>query len=225
MAIIYSDNFDGESEGTSPPANWVDDGGFPANNFEVDDAQYYSSPHSAWLKKLGSGTGWCHHDEAAGFDTDRISFRRHFTSTDRQHHIITNKATGDHIATNIAAHIQLRNDGSIWWYDGSYHDTGYTYSTGWHLWEIVHDCASDTFDLWYDSVQIINNGGFRNTATSIKSLHQQVDATYGTVETWFDDVQIGAAGWEGVFNGVTNPAKINGVDKASILKVNGVVST
>ena len=80
--------------------------------------------------------------------------------------------------------------------------------------------------MWYDGVKIISAGGFRNSSASIKAVALQVDASYGSNDTWFDDHQIGEPdGWSGTFLGVTNPPMINGNVKANVSEVNGEAST
>ncbi len=226
MPILFSDNFDGEAEGTSPPANIVNDATYPANSCEVDDVQAHSSPHSMWVKKNGSGVGWCHRDYGPGFTNEPYVVWYYFENTTQQRHLITNKATGNHVGTNILANVQFQTDADIVYYDGAYQDTGYNYATGWHKFEIIHDCPNDQFDMWYDDVEIITAGNFRNTGSSVKSLHFQVDAGTGTCQLWVDDIQVGeaAAGWTGKVIGTSNPAKIIGTTKDTVNKVDGVVS-
>ena len=46
MAIIFSDNFDGETDGDSPPTNWVNES---LTTCEVDDVRSVSGANSMWL--------------------------------------------------------------------------------------------------------------------------------------------------------------------------------
>jgi uncharacterized repeat protein (TIGR01451 family) len=186
----FVDDFDSEAEGTSPPSNWVTDGGYPPTYCEVDDVHSHSGSHSMWLRRESSSVGICRYDIPAGVTDGKFTMWVYFSSTTTRKHIRTLNACGDHSPSNVAALVQLRNDGSIWWYDGSYHSTGYSYTTSWHKFEFVHDCPNNQFDMWFDGTMIIDNGNFCNPASSVKSLHFQVDTTFGNCEMWIDDVSI-----------------------------------
>lgn len=222
MAIVFSDNFDGESEGTSPPANWTESPTKTPLNCEVDDVQAHSSPHSMWIKANSSSYDRVYHDEASGFTDDKITIWLYFDNTTKSRQILTQDTIGDYLSTQVAARIAFETNGDIRYYDGIWNDTGYDYTTGWHKIEIVHDVDADTFDCWYDDVQIINNGGFQNVADSIKNILSIVG---DSGNLWVDDVQIGSSGWSGKVLGVSNPAKILGASKDNIVKVDGVSSS
>jgi hypothetical protein len=223
MAILFQHNFDGESEGDSPPANITPDTIYPPRECEVDDVQFNSTPHSMWLQTSGSGS-WARREWSAGFTTERYSLWAYIPDTNGTRSIVTNKATGDHVGTNILVHLLLQTDYDIEYYDGAYQDTGYNWSEDtWEHYEIVHDCPNDQFDLWFNDTKIVSAGGFRNTGSSVKSIHWQF--LTNNTEWWIDDVQVGTAGWEGKYLGVTNPTEINGVANESVEKVNGVVSS
>lgn len=222
MAIIFSDNFDGEVEGTSPPANWVKDGVSAPTIFEVDDAQSHSPPHSAKLQHTPAAVRYGHHDEVGGFTDDKITFWLYFDNANTVRYLATQATIGNVDTAELMAFIGFRDDGDIEYYNGAWQDTGFDYTTGWHKLEIVLDVGNNDFDAWYDDTKIITNGDYYagNTGkTSAKSLQIGVSAA----NLWFDDVQIGE-GWTGKYLGVTNPAKINGDDVSNITKVNGVQS-
>ena len=220
MAILFADDFDGEAEGTSPPANWTVDTSQPPSVNEVDDAQYVSAPHSMKM----NGVGGVYRNFASGFSTDKISMRKYFTQTTVASEWLSTQSTeGESTSGNIAIYMSFSTNGNIFYHDGSWVDTGYNYSTGWHLLEYVHDLASNTFDAWYDGTKIITAGGYFGGHTGLASI-KQVEIYVNIADIWVDDVQIGEAtgSWSDTINGVSTPANVNGVAAANINNVNGV---
>jgi hypothetical protein len=219
MTIIFSDNFDGEVEGTSPPVNWTNQ---TFETCEVDDVHSRSSPHSMYLRDT-AGSGYCRHEEAAGLTTERLIIYAYFENTTVTRQLITQATTGVVDSAEILAQLSFDAGGDIRYYDGAWQDTGYNYTTGWHKIEIVHNLGANQFDAWYDDVKIINAGSVRNGGkASWKAMHLFLLATGNW---WIDDVQIGeAAGWAGTFLGETNPPKVNGLTKENVSKVNGEAS-
>lgn len=223
MAIIYEEDFDELPEGQSPPTGWIKDTVTVLDNCEVDDVQAHSSPHSMFLKSKVAAAGICRHEEVGGFSTERVKDWIYFPDTTHIRIIFTQETTGNSSVPKMAAYIQFDSSSNIKYYDGSWKDTGYNYAAGWHEIEIVHDLATDTFNLWYDSVLIATGAGFRNVVSTLKALHLYLQSFSDSL--WVDDVQFGeASGWEGKYLGVTNPSKVNSVAKDNIAKVDGVPS-
>ncbi|MFC1461657.1 hypothetical protein ACFLQR_03985 [Verrucomicrobiota bacterium] len=189
LGDVYSDNFDGESEGTSPPTNWVKDTATPPPNLEIDDVHSHSSPHGMWMKSSAGNYDKAYHNEASGFTTDKVTEWIYFSATSDFLQLLTQKTAGDYVSTEVLVMVWFDTSGNIQYYDGIWNDTGYDYSAGWHKIEIVHDCPNDQFDMWYDDVQVINNGGFRNSGSIVKSIHI---VSYNGKSTWLDDVKIGS---------------------------------
>jgi|GEM_PF-4544471 len=188
---LFEDDFDSEAEGTSPPINWVPDIGYPPDNLEVDNVHYHSSSNSMWLRKLTSGVAMCHCDLPVTFTSEKYSVWVYFSYTNKRHDIITNRAPGQYFGSNVVAQVIFDELANIQWYDGVWHDTGFDYSTGWHQIEIIHSFTGNQYDVWYDGTNILTGANFRNSASSIRSLHYSAYATGGTNSMWIDDIRVG----------------------------------
>lgn len=220
MAVLFSDNLDGEVEGTSPPANWVEDTVKTMGACEVDDVHANSSPHSIYGLATGA-TGGYHHDYGSGYDEEYTEAAIYLESSGICY-MILQSTTGDYDATKRCVNIRFNSNGNIEYYDTAWRDTGYNWTAGqWKVLKILPHCGTDTFDAWYDGVQIVNGGDFEDSGASIKSI-QFLISLAGNDRFWLDDIQIGVASWTGTINGVTNPAKVNGVSVSDISKINGV---
>ena len=131
-----------------------------------------------------------HHD--VDFTTEKYSLRVYVPKTNVILYIVTQGATGDWNTASQAVFLVFKDDGKIWYYDGTWVDTGQSYTTGWHLIEIVHDFPNDQFDAWYDGTKIVSAGGFRTSQSSGKNLQIGCDPqSSGSTDWWFDDVQVG----------------------------------
>lgn len=220
MAVLFSDNLDGESEGTSPPANWVEDTVKTLLNLEVDDAHANSLPHSIYAL-TDTATGGYHHDYGAGYDEEYTKMAIYLESGGEAYFVLQS-TTGDYVSNKRCVNMRFNSNGDIEYYDGSWKDTGYNWTAGaFKVLKILPHCGTDTFDAWYDGVQIVNGGDFEDAGASIKSI-QVLITTDGNNRLWVDDIQIGEeAGWTGKINGITNPAKVDGIAVADIEKING----
>ena len=210
---VFADNFDSEAEGTSPPVNWVADFTYPPDTLEVDDIQYKTSPHSMLMVEDADSLNVVHHN--VDFTSEPYEFYIYIEKTTAIVYITTQSTAGNYDSTKHAALISFRNTGDIMYYDGAWQDTGYDYTTGWHKLKIIHDFPNDQFDAWYDGTQIIDNGGFRNTAASGASLQLGFDPeTTGTTNIWFDDIKLGDYYTTGNWNS-TNQTMTAGSNMAS----------
>lgn len=188
MSVLFTDNFDGEGEGTSPPTNWIND---DLNNCEIDDVRAHSAPHSMWLKAKVGVNGKTRHEEAGGFSTEKVTVWIYFPNTTGQRFLFTQETIGPSDTAKQAAYIRFNIGGDIDYYDGIYNDTGQNYTAGWHKIEIVHDLLdADTFELWYDTALIASGAGFRNAVTTLRAI--QFFMVTDSDNIWFDDVQISA---------------------------------
>lgn len=187
MPIQFFDDFDLEVEGTSPPANFVNGGGTAApTNLEVDNVHSFSAPQSMWLNQAGSTDSWCRRNES--FTTKKWSFRVYIPSLGKNYYFASQATGGNQDMNELMAQLVFRSNNNIEYYDGAYHDTGYNYTVGMHIVEIVHDVGNDQFDCWYDGVKILTNAPFRNGGkASVESIR------YGVYNSnmWLDNIQIG----------------------------------
>lgn len=190
--VYFFDDFDSEAEGTSPPVNWIPSVFYPPTTFEVDDAQYHSSPHSAILLKSG-GYGGCLHVEPVAFTSEKITIWFKFEATNQDNYLVL-----DELFESPPRSVQLQFDinGNIRYYNGStYIDTGYNYTTSWFKIEIVQDFTAKTFDLWFNDALIVSGGVFVDNIT-VNTKYILFINSYTKV--WLDDVQIGeSAGGHG----------------------------
>lgn len=182
LALPYDENFDGMAEGLSPPTAWINQS---MTIMEVDDAQAHSSPHS--MKINTSIFGWGRHEEAAGWTTERVTLWVYFGQTNKEMRIASQSTTGGYVHSAITSYLWFRADGSIQYFDGAYHDTGYSYSTGWHKIEIDCNFTEDVYDVWYDDIKIITEGDFYNSADSNKQISFAVGQG---IDYWVDDISI-----------------------------------
>ena len=215
MAVIFEDNFDGEVEGTSPPANWINRA---ATNCEVDDVQSHSGSYSMWLFDA-TAHGYAAHELVSGLTDERITIWIYFENINKNRQIYTQATLGTLVAAQMMVRLYFRPDGTIQWYDGTYHDSGYTYTTGWHKIEIVQDVPNDQYDVWYDDVKVLKNALMANVG---KTVWWQVVINAFASQLWADDIQIGTSGWTGIVAGVDNPAKVAEVSVENIALVQGV---
>jgi len=119
-----------------------------------------------------------------------------------------------------------------------YHNTGVTATVDtWFCIEVlwIKHATTGGFQIWIDTVDEGSNFGLDTSAYTPDIFLYGNTANWGTTGDWdmyFDHVvmddadQIGCAcpsvGWTGKISGVTNPAKIMGVDVANIDNVKGV---
>ena len=212
LGTLSSDNFDGDSEGTSPPTGWVNYGGLRLANNEVDDTQSSSSPHSQWLKAKTGNHGVTY--KALNFTTEKITYCVYFEDTTSDWRFYTQKTAVGYNGSYMLVYFWCGTDGKIYYYDSSTHDTGYTYSTGWHKFEFVHDFGADTFDAWYDGTKVVTGGGFRNTASSGVQIANFM-ALGADNEVWQDDIKVGGfyttANWRSESQTMTAGYKLNDI--------------
>ncbi len=191
--IFFSDNFDSEVEGTSPPINWVPDTQTNYNPLacEVDDQQSKSGPHSLYLRSPSTWFGFCHHDIPGGFTDEPYYFSVYPTSTTIYGYLLTQNSVGNFDDSQTAAYIGFRNDGNIKYYAGSWINTGVSYvANSWNDMIIIHDFNNNTFDCWHNGVLIIDDGGFRSPSSDIKSLQFGISSVGNPDYMWIDDIQI-----------------------------------
>lgn len=225
---MFSDNFDGEVEGTSPPANWPNDSAAPAYN-EVDDAYCVSSPHSNWISANGSPSNWRHNYHDVSYNgTGKISVKCRLGALAKYYMLMRlQDASGGYGSGKLINVFYFDLSNNIKMYDGgTLTDTGYDYTAGsFKLFEIQINWGAETIDAWYDGDLIADDWSFKESgATSVEEICNTVHGAHNS-EMWLDDWQVGeASGWSGTYLGIDNPSKINGVAKETVDKVNGVQS-
>lgn len=191
MAIIFLDEFEDppETEGNAPTL-WPIYNGMTFQNREVDNVRAHLGSLSLWLKSKASGHGFCEASQA--FGTERIRIWVYFEDTTTDFRMITSKTAVGYTSANFMAYLYAATDGKIYYYDTGANDTGQTYSTGWHYFDIVHDWGADTFDAWYDGTQIVTGGSFFSNQTGASGVGVAFFIPEGADnEMWVDDVQIG----------------------------------
>lgn len=197
--MSWLDNFDSEALGT-PPSNWPEYPGKPFLIRQIDNVHYHSSPHSMWLKSQPSVHGMC--GATQPFTTERIRLWVYFEDTAKDFRIITCKNTVGYVAGNWMAYLYASTDGKIYYYDTGANPVG-DYTTGWHYFDIVHDWGTDTFDAWYDGVQIVTSGSFFSNQTGDDGAGINIFMPLGADnEVWVDDVEVGAGPVTGFVNSI-----------------------
>ncbi len=84
---------------------------------------------------------------------------------------------------------------------------------------IIGDGADGEFNGVFDDLNIYNRV---LSASEIKQLYKQPFVGILQPSLYFTAAEEELAGWTGIINGVTNPAKIYGIPVANIVKVSGV---
>ena len=189
MGVEFSDDFDDEVEGTTPPVNFVFDGAVPLDNLEVDDAHFHSSPHGMYCNKTAAAWASGHHDISYS-SGEKIGVWTYFENTNTHRAIQLQSTAGNYNAATIVGSMHFRNDTTIRAFDGAvFTDTGFNYVSGSQKkceWQF--DFGANTWDAWYDGDLIINDWGFRVGAVgSIESIQF---ACYAA-RFWVDDVVFG----------------------------------
>ena len=187
MALIFSDNFDSESDGDSPPVNWDNDTSFPLTSLEVDNAQYVSSPNSVYIRS--SSYGYAHHDISAG-TTEFAEVEIYAQTTGENIGFILQSTEGDVNSANQGALILFQPDGWIDYYSGGYIPIC-TYSAGWNKIKIVPDYVNDDFDFYLDDVLKSSNLPFRNDIDTCKGIHLFINSAGANDDCWYDNIQVG----------------------------------
>jgi len=184
--IIFEDDFDLEVEGTSPPANIINQN---LDVCEVDDAQARSLPHSCLLARTVAD-GYCRIPVSF---TDDLVVIWTYVSFQAGHKAIELQKTN---AVRSGADEVLtlrynRANTNIEYYVAGWIDTGYNVLfSSWKELKIKCDFIGKTLDIWYDGNLIVDDGAFRdNTATSVESIQLGVNGATG--EFWIDDIQVG----------------------------------
>lgn len=186
-AVVYEDDFDGESDGDSPPINWVNQN---LDVLEVDDDGFEkSAPNSMKVEANSGGVYWGHTDQA--INEANITYWVYFNNLGRYYYVAGQETTGNLDNTKVGGMVCFRaND--IKWNDGAWQDTGVDYTVGWHEIWMIHDLAADTFDFWYDSTLLVDDGGFKdgNTLSAIASLQVGASSAGGVATSWMDNFTI-----------------------------------
>ena len=146
--IIFQDNWDSETSGTTPD-NWILDTVAPFSTFLVSNAQSKSSPNSMHLADL-TGTGYCRYEYATGEGTgEKIYWSNYIVIGARYYYYSAMNAVGDYNAANATMFINYRADGHIWYLDvGVNTDSGVHYTVGAMRDNIiVPNYETETFDL------------------------------------------------------------------------------
>ena len=204
MAIVWSNNFDAESEGALP-ADWHKDSGFTPATLEVDDTKYYSSPHSMLVTKENGGYGYALTDPGVFTITDVTPFSCRFWSDGGGVHWVqtADQDGGDFDYLKTAALILLDDSSgtitgtpyAIGYFNGSaWIDTGHVYNSGaWNLLDWEHDFGNNDFDLWINTVSAGTDLSFRYDQSQVECI-----CIYSDDEAWFDNFQVGEEeGWPG----------------------------
>ena len=123
-----SKNFDGEVEGTSPPADFINqETTHPMIELEVDDVQSHSSPHSCKMLNSASTGRRCR--VAVSFDSsDSVEFWVYVDTPfgPSVYYLFALQATtGDWNGSEQILTLFYNNDGNIYYYkDAAWNDTG-----------------------------------------------------------------------------------------------------
>ncbi|MHA1805949.1 MAG: hypothetical protein ACTSX2_00070 [Candidatus Thorarchaeota archaeon] len=219
----WADNYDNETAG-EPPANWSKDGVLTPDTLLISNTYAHSSPNSMHVAASGVNA-YCHHDEASAF-TDQLTLYLYIPGTGYVYGALQS-TPGNKSNSDIGPFVGFgRNDANIYYNNGSaWIDTGLNvvYDT-WEYVKIVPNYATNSFDLTYGS-NTVTGLSFYTAQSTARSIQLGVSISGTDKNFWVDDVTIGdSGGWEGVYIGVANPPKINGVSNTTIKKVDGVIS-
>jgi len=200
LSLIFLDNFDNETLGTSPPANWNFDSVFLPDNLEVDNSQSHSSPHSMWLRSQVGTSAYCHSDDIGLVDDSSPVEQWLFIPSDAGYFSLHTQVTSSDVtAGNKVVQIGF-DDGAgtitgtpraITYYTGVSHiNTGATWTTNtWFRITIEHDFTNHLFDLWKDGLMIQDDGVFVNDHDSMRAICYYAVAGFNSM--WVDDVVVG----------------------------------
>ena len=219
------DNFEDppETEG-NPPTQWPSYGGYTWDIREIDDAQPHTGALSLWLKARAGGHSFC--GWTVPITDKKLRIWVYFRNTTSDFRMISEKSAMGYISANFMVYLFCDTEGNIKYYDSEFVDTNVDYTTGWHYFDIVHDWGADTFDAWYDGVQIVFNGGYYAGQSGGSAVGIAIFMGQGADnELYMDDVDTDLVeGWSGNFNGRLNPPNINGRAKNEVQEANGVPS-
>jgi len=186
-ATVFWDDFDGESDGDSPPANWTKQTATDCNIKEVDNANSFS-PSNSFLMSNGASTTngriYC-----ADFGDDQYAeeweVMVYVDDAARYYYpLITYSSDG-----TGALNIYFRNDNSIRAYnDGVFTDTGYNYVTdAWYKIRVKADWTGDSFDAWYNDTQIIDDWGIYDNSDGFDRICVGINTA---TTAWYDNVNV-----------------------------------
>ena len=218
----YDEDFDSET----PPAVPSEFTNESFGTVETVTAQYYSSPNSLRVYDGGNTNRYLRLLQNYA-DQETLSFMiRHESTTDKSG-LHLQKTTGVYNFAECGISLLFQNDGTIMYYasTGAWTATGASYvANAWKLMKLVYYTATDTYDLYYDGVQIGTGLApfYTGKVPSAQIIWKGKGSDLIIVEFWLDDITITTSGWTGTFCGVTDPATINGVDVSNIAMVNGV---
>lgn len=207
--VYFTDNFDSEAEGTSPPTNWVNSTNYTLSKCEVDDAHANSAPHSMLLESHTIGDD-CFHN-LNDMDNSKWSFRLYVPGSGNRKFSMMATTTDIVLAANVGPFVAIVSK-YIRWYDGAYHDSGYNISySSWGLLEIEANLATDTFDVWYNSVKVITGASFYD-GNNLSELNQvRIGFLTSGRQMWIDDVVIGVPSAVSM-NNIVNVHPVSGVN-------------
>jgi uncharacterized membrane protein len=167
---------------------------------EIDDARARTNsntPRSIYLMGPSSSDGHCHHDLSSPYITSDevpLEFWCYLLSTSQIGvSLATHATTGDWNTNEVLNFISFRGGGDIaYYYSGSWVDTGFDWTIGWHRVRMFHNFTLDSYYFYYDNTRIPASGYLnpKNSGlTSIRSIQLVLPGT-GT-KAWWDDIKIG----------------------------------
>lgn len=183
MAYIFTDNFDGEAEGTTPPTNWTPT---VAGIAEVDDAQYVSSPHSMRLAHSASWRAVAHSET---YDDEPFSFYLYNDSINAYYNPRFLDGSGNvHGGLLINATAQ----GISYYTLAGSTASGVSLSAGWNKFTFTHHSSTKTYDVVKDdTTEICTGASFFNTSESGTATFQAYGKHTTSGYSWYDDFTLG----------------------------------
>lgn len=190
---IFYETFELDADGTQPPTGWAVDTTYTPTIYDVDNTQANSGSQSVYIYD-GSALGFIHYDLASAITHDYFSIWVRTGATTNYVYINSQAETGNYGTGNNAWHLGFQNDGKLKYFDGSWKDTGATYSANtWHHIELKNvDFTAHTYDIWFDGTEYTTDTPFRvNTVDSIQSIQLGVSGVGTTDNAFFDDIRMG----------------------------------
>lgn len=191
----YSNDFDGEVEGTSPPASFILDTEKVIQACEVDNVRSHSGPNSLWLQRTGGFADWGYARFLQTFTDENFTVCLYLDNAADYRMVRLEDDTDNAEVGAIVSVIYLDSTSNIMYYDGaSLVDSGYNYAGGWHKFEILNNFTTKTYKIYYDGVKVTgaSDPDFNKaTATAVRAVHFGCSNGAGTSNLWVDDIMIG----------------------------------